>query len=99
MGFFYEPPSLAWFELEDWPNAFISVWLPAEKKKQSSCIFFDVLEAKLEQVGACEGIKQHMLVQWDYKFSCLHQKAWVVVIWVAHDQVQHSLHWPGVEIL
>lgn len=77
----------------------MSVWLPDEKKKQTSCIFFDVLKAKLEQVGACEGTKQHMLVQWDYKFSCLHQKAWVVVIWVAHDQLQHSLHWPGVEIL
>lgn len=69
------------------------------KKQENSWIFFGLIEAKFEQIRACEGIKQHMLVQWDYKSSCLHQKAWAVVIWVAHDQVHGSPRWTAIEIL
>lgn len=38
-----------------------------KKKTQNSWIFFGLLEAQLGQIRACEGIKQHTLVLWDYK--------------------------------
>lgn len=49
-------PGMVW--VEEWPNVRVPM---AANGKKKSWIFFGLLEAKLEQVRACGGLK---LVQW-----------------------------------